>query len=152
MFARAMRPGYLALSRFAKLQAKVPSRAALALSAGALGAGALTAKSWVQPVGCEGPNWEAIRKEIVNILEDDKYKETCLQQAVFHTPVSVLVVNWGAIDSSYFVYGIWTRPRRLGNILFFLNTEIGHKVLSCNSLYSTLGLQLQLCSESARLL
>ncbi|OLP95548.1 hypothetical protein AK812_SmicGene22311 [Symbiodinium microadriaticum] len=74
MFARAMRPGYLALSRFAKLQAKVPSRAALALSAGAFGAGALTAKSWVQPVGCEGPNWDEIRKEIVKILDDDTYK------------------------------------------------------------------------------
>ena len=32
----------------------MPSRAALALSAGALGAGALTAKSWVQPVGSRG--------------------------------------------------------------------------------------------------
>ncbi|CAE7518095.1 unnamed protein product, partial [Symbiodinium necroappetens] len=75
---------YLALSRFAKLQAKVPSRAALALSAGAFGAGALTAKSWVQPVGCEGSNWDEIRKEIVKILDDDTYKETCLQYSLPH--------------------------------------------------------------------
>lgn len=88
MFARAMRPGYLALSRFAKLQAKVPSRAALALSAGAFGAGALTAKSWVQPVGCEGPNWDEIRKEIVKILDDDTYKDSSYEGA---TPGPLLI-------------------------------------------------------------
>ncbi|CAE7395430.1 unnamed protein product, partial [Symbiodinium sp. CCMP2456] len=115
--------GYLALSRFAKLQAKVfvvPSRAALALSAGAVGAGALTAKSWVQPVGCDdGPNWDAIRKEIVNILDDDKYKETCLQYTIFHPRRdSVLVVKGGAMDFVCECPVIWAK-------YFLPNIELG---------------------------